>query len=280
MKVGLLLEGGGMRGLYTNGVLDILMDNNIQIDEIVGVSAGALFGINYFSNQRGRPLRYNKRFAKDKRYMGFRSWLKTGNFVNREFTYYEMPVHLDIFDNEKYIESGKKLIAVATNVHTGKAEYFPIDNPFHQVEELRASSALPFLSKFVELNNNQYLDGGIADSIPINYMLDKNYDKIIVVLTQPKNYKKSPSHPKLNQFIYKNYPNLVKVLNNRHQNYNQSTNKVRQLAQEGKIFVIQPSEAIKVKRLDKNPNILQNVYNIGVKDANNQIEQLKEFLKS
>lgn len=151
MSIGLVLEGGAMRGMYTAGVLDVFLDNQIEVDGIVGVSAGVLFGVNYLSKQRGRVIRYNKRFAKDKRYMGISSFIKTGNIINKEFAFYDVPYNLDVFDQETYGKSNTDFYATITNIETGKPEYVKIKNVFEQMEVLRATSAMPFVSKIVEI---------------------------------------------------------------------------------------------------------------------------------
>ena len=157
MKVGLVLEGGGMRALFTAGVLDALLDiKELDIDGIVGVSAGALLGVNYVSGQKERAIRYNKKYARDKRYMGFYSWITTGNAVNEEFAFYEIPFKLDVFDQEKFKQSKIDFYVVMTNVESGKPEYVLIKDVFKQMEYLRATSALPFASKIIEINGKKY----------------------------------------------------------------------------------------------------------------------------
>ncbi len=154
MKVGLVLEGGGMRGLYTAGVLDAFLEAGIKVDGVVSVSAGALFGVNYLSNQPKRALRYNKRFMGDRRYMSFWSWLTTGNFVNKEFSYYKVPMELDVFDQEAFAESGVPFYVVTTDIETGKPDYIKIDHVFEQMEALRASSALLWFLKLSSIRVN------------------------------------------------------------------------------------------------------------------------------
>ena len=193
--VRLVLEGGSFRGLYTAGVLDIMMDNNIEIDEIVGVSAGALFGVNYFSKQKGRAIRYNKKYCGDKRYMSLRSLILTGNYINNKFAFHKVTKKLDPFDNDMFKKVNKPFYAVATNVETGKPEYLKIESPIDDLEILRATSAIPLVSRMIKIDNKKYLDGGVSDSIPVYYNKDK-YDKTIVVLTQPLNYKKMPHKSK------------------------------------------------------------------------------------
>ena len=186
MRVGLVLEGGGMRGLYTAGVLDAFLEAGIKVDGVVSVSAGALFGVNYLSNQPKRALRYNKRFMGDRRYMSFWSWLTTGNFVNKEFSYYKVPMELDVFDQEAFAESGVPFYVVTTDIETSKPDYIKIDHVFEQMEALRASSALPLVSEIVDYKGKRYMDGGLSDSLPVGFMENLGFDKLIVILTRPK----------------------------------------------------------------------------------------------
>ncbi len=279
MSVGLVLEGGGMRGLYTVGVLDVFMDNAIKVDGIIGVSAGALFGVNYPSGQKGRGLRYNVEYAKDPRYMSFRSLLTTGNIVNKEFSYYDIPFKRDIFDEEAFEKSGMDFYAVVTNVETGKAEYMKIDNVFEQMEVLRATSSMPLVSKFVEIDGRKYLDGGCADSIPVKKCMEMGYDKVVVVLTRPIDYRKKKENRGLNAFVYRKYPEFVRTISNRHNDYNNTVKEIIELEKQGKIFVIRPSMTIPIKRLEHDTEVMKKMYDLGVEDANKQIEGLKEYLR-
>ena len=231
MRVGLVLEGGGMRGLYTAGVLDAFLESGIKVDGVVSVSAGALFGVNYLSNQPKRALRYNKRFMGDRRYMSFWSWLTTGNFVNKEFSYYKVPMELDVFDQEAFAESGVPFYVVSTDIETGKPDYIKIDHVFEQMEALRASSALPLVSEIVDYKGKRYMDGGLSDSLPVGFMENLGFDKLIVILTRPKGYRKQPSKTskRLYKIFYRKYPEFVKVASNRHLHYNKSIEKIEAL---------------------------------------------------
>lgn len=275
---GLVLEGGAMRGMYTAGVIDIFLDNNIKVDKVVGVSAGVLFGVNYLSGQRERALRYNKKYAGDKRYMGTHSLLTTGNIVNKDFAYYEVPMKLDIFDQTAYENSGMDFYATVTNMKTGQAEYIKIDNVFEQMEVLRATSAMPFVSKPVELENGKYLDGGLSDSIPIEKCKELGCDKIIVVLTRPLEYRKKPTNQLFPKLAYHKYPELVKTINNRFSNYNSTLEKITYLEDKKEIFVIRPSRTIDIKRIERDENKLQEMYDLGVEDCKNSLEGLQEYL--
>ena len=280
MKIGLLLEGGGMRGLYTAGVLDVFMEKQILIDGIIGVSAGALFGINYKSNQRGRILRYNKKYAKNKNYMGIYSLLTTGNIMNEEFCFDKIVNELDPIDYENFKKSKVEFYAVVTNLETGKAEYIKIDDlrDKHNLEYLRASGSMPFVSKPVNIDNKKYLDGGIADSIPIDKMMCMDYDKVIVVLTRPKEYRKKKSNQVFPKLYYKTYPKFAEAINHRYQMYNEELEKISHLEKEGKIFVIRPSKLIKIKRIEKNKDKIQEMYDLGEEDALNLLVRLNEFI--
>ena len=280
MKVGLVLEGGGMRALFTAGVLDALLDvKELDIDGIVGVSAGALFGANYVSGQKERAIRYNKKYARDKRYMGLHSWITTGNAVNKEFAFYELPFKLDVFDQEKFKESKIDFYVVMTNVENGKSEYVLITDVFEQMEYLRATSALPFASKIIEINGKKYLDGGISDSIPIDYCESLGYDKIILVLTRPENSYKEDKLNFLYKLVYRKYPNLVERLINMRKDYEVVLKKIKKLENENKIFVIRPPKVLKIGRLEKDENKIQEVYDIGLNTGKIEIDELLNYLK-
>ena len=278
MKVGLLLEGGAMRGMYTAGVLDELMEHNIEVDGIIGVSAGVLFGVNYLSKQKGRVLRYNKKYIKNKNFMGLYSLLTTGNIVNKDFSYYEIPYKLDIFDDDTYKKSKTQFYATITNVDTGEAEYVKLESVLEQMEVVRATSAMPFVSKMVELNGNKYLDGGIADSIPIDKFKELGYDKIIAVLTRPIEYRKKKENKLITKIKYSKYPNLVNTINNRYKKYNETVEKIIDMENKKEIFVIRPSNHLNIKRIEKNVNKLQKMYDLGINDCKYKIEDLKEYL--
>ena len=279
MKVGLVLEGGGMRALFTAGVLDALLDvKELNIDGIVGVSAGALFGVNYVSEQKERAIRYNKKYARDKRYMGFYSWITTGNAVNEDFAFYEIPFKLDVFDQEKFKESKIDFYVVMTNIENGQAEYVLIKDVFEQMEYLRATSALPFASKIIEINGKKYLDGGISDSIPIDYCESLGYDKIILILTRPENNYKDDKLNFLYKLVYRKYPNLVERLINIGKDYEIVLKKIKDLENKNKIFVIRPPKVLKIGRLEKNEDKIQNVYDIGLNTGIKEIDNLLNYL--
>ena len=281
MKTALILEGGGMRGLYTAGVLDILMKNDIYTDVAVGVSAGALFGINYKSKQIGRVLRYNIKYAGNPSYTGWKSLLKTGNLMNKEFWFEDIPFKLDPMDCETYRNNKTEFHAVITNLINGKAEYksiFDLENK-ECMEYLRASGSLPFCSKPVIVNGVPYLDGGIADSIPVNRAFECGCEKAIVILTQPRDYRKK--HDKsldLSAKLYKKYPDFAKALLSRPENYNKTLENIEELEKQGKVFVIAPKESLGIKRTERSPKEIDRIFNQGIKDFENLKDELLNFL--
>ncbi|HDX1191740.1 TPA: patatin family protein [Pasteurella multocida] len=278
MKVGLVLEGGGMRAMFTAGVLDVFLTENVQVDGIVAVSAGVLFGVNYPAKQYGRALRYNKKYLNDKRYMGWHSLLTTGNIVNKDFAFYELPFSLDPFDAETFRQSKIDFYATLTNVQTGEAEYVKLDDVFNEMEVLRATSAMPFVSKMVEINGQYYLDGGIADSIPLKKCQALGYDKIIVVLTRPLEYRKKPTPSWIFNLFYRDYPHLVEKLKTRYQNYNDTVEEIIRLNNNKDIFVIRPSITLPISRIEKDVEKVQAMYDLGITDAKREMAALKAFL--
>lgn len=278
----MVLEGGSLRGLYSVGVLDVLMENNIEVDGIVGVSAGALFGVNYFSKQKGRAIRYNKKYCNDKRYISIRSLILTGNVVNKNFAFYKVTKELDPFDNETYIKNKKDYYVAMTNVKTGQAEYVKIESPIEQLEELRATSAMPLASKMIKINGNKYLDGGITDSIPIDKCISLGYKKIIAVLTQPLDYRKRPLNKKKERIVkwkFRKYPKLIAAMLSRYEKYNATLERIIDLENKQEIFVIRPSQKIDINILERNPDKMQEVYDLGVNDCKKIVNDLKKFLK-
>lgn len=279
MKTCLVLEGGGLRGIYTAGVLDEMFKDKIKIDAIIGVSMGALIGINYKSKQPERAVRYNLRYCNDRRYMGFRSFLKTGNIANKEFAYYKIPNELDKFDYDTYKKSKMKMYVTVTNLETGEAEYIEIKDAKDNIEYFRATSSMPGVSKIVEIDGNKYLDGGVVDSIPVKKALDLGYDRVIVVLTRPIEYRKKETEMKWLQSRYKKYPKFMKTIAKRNKSYNEKVERIIKLEKEGKVFCIRPSKRVNIKRIEKNERIILEQYNLGKKDYLDNREELHEFIK-
>ena len=286
MRIGIVLEGGGLRGLYSAGILDKLLETDLQVDEMVGVSAGALFGVNFISKQKGRAWRYNRRFLHDKRYMSVTSWLTTGNYVNKEFAFYKVPFELDRFDDAAFQQASTRFHLPVTHLESGRAEYVTLDSVFEQMEVLRATSALPFVARKVplprtsQLSGGDYLDGGIVDSIPVHYAQQLGIDKLIILLTQPIHYRKKAARTWPYTLFYPRYPKLKEAMGLRHQRYNASLDYIAQLEQKGQAFVIRPSKSLNVKRFESNLATLEQLYQLGYQDADNQLTALWEYLRT
>lgn len=278
MELGLVLEGGAMRGMYTAGILDVFLDNQISVDGIVGVSAGALFGVNFLSGQRGRVIRYNKRFNGDKNYMGLLPLLREGNIVSTAYAYGDVPRRLDPFDDERYQQSGIPFYAVITDMESGSPEYIQIQSAFAQMDVLRASGSMPFVSRPVRIGNKRYLDGGIADSIPFQWLSAQGCGKLIVILTRDMTYRKKPVPAALVKLYQKKYPLFAAKLRDRHLLYNRSAELLRQWEKEGRAFVIRPSHPIKIGRIEKDPDKLQAVYDLGVMDGTACLPGLMDYI--
>ena len=279
LKTGLVLEGGAMRGMYTAGVLDVFFEQGIAFDGIMGVSAGALFGVNYLSKQPGRVIRYNKKFNGDKNYMGIRPLLREGNIVSTEYAYGKVPCELDVFDDETYKKSSVPFYAVVTDMESGEAEYIQVKSVFDQMDTLRASGSMPFVSRPVLIGDKKYLDGAIADSIPFKKMKEMGYENIVVILTRDSEYRKKPMSKPLSRLLYGKYPEFLAKMLSRHTMYNSSVEELCRWEKNGEAFVIRPTEKIEIKRTEKDPNKLQAVYELGRKDAECAMHDLKEYLK-
>ncbi len=279
MKTCLVLEGGALRGIFTAGVLDELIKDNIKIDAIIGVSMGSLVAVNYISNQPGRAIRYNKKYCKDKRYMGIYPLLKEGNIVSKQFAYYDIPERLDKFDYNTYNKSKIKLYCTVTNLSNGKAEYIEIKDAKKDIEILRAGSSMPGVSKIVKVGKEEYLDGGIADSIPVRKAIEMGFDKIIVVETRPLEYRKKNKIINTLNFMYKKYPKFLSTIQKRNIKYNEEKEEIIELEKLGRIFVVRPSRVVPIKRIEKNPKIIQEQYDLGRRDYIINRDKLFKYLK-
>lgn len=276
-KIAFVLEGGAMRGLYSAGVLDIFMQNGITADTIYGVSAGALFGINFKSKQIGRAIRYNLKYAHEKNYMGLYSLITTGDIMNKEFCFNKLVNELDPFDFDSFNASPIDFYAVVTNVMTGKAEHIKITDARYGLEALRASGSMPFVSRCVEFEGAKYLDGAISDPIPLQRALDDGYEKIIVVLTRPKGYRKHKERMPYKLF-YKKYPNFVKTAINQPEHYNKTLELIKKYENEGRILVLRPSMDLKIARVEKSLEKLTAIHRLGVDDCIANIDKIKNYL--
>lgn len=278
---GLVLEGGGMRGMYTCGVIDVMMEHGITFDGLVGVSAGAAFGCNYKSRQIGRALRYNQRFASDSRYMGLRSLLTTGNIINAEFAYHVVPTSYDVFDGETFRRNAMAFHLVCTNALTGTPVYHQLDHvDYEALEWIRATASMPGVSRPVILDGMPLLDGGICDSIPLRYFQEQGYRRNVVVLTQPEGYQKAPSRwqDALLAVFARRYPAVRQAMKKRPSLYNAQLSYVEEEAAKGNIFVIRPESPLEISRLESNPRKLQATYDIGRRQALRMLTSLQDFM--
>lgn len=280
MKNGLVLEGGAMRGLFTAGVTDVLMENGIAFDGAVGVSAGAAFGCNYKSGQPGRAIRYNTRFCRDKRYCSVRSLIKTGDMFGAEFCYHEIPDSLDPFDYETYKNSPMEFYAVCTDIITGKPVYHRCDTMDRkELEWLRASASMPMAARIVEIDGYKLLDGGISDSVPLKFMEDSGYERNVVILTQPRDYRKDKNKlMPLLKLSYKKYPELLRTMENRHKMYNSQLEYIRRAEKENRAIVIAPQSKLPVKRVEHDPDVLREVYRQGRLEGKKHLDEIIKFL--
>lgn len=280
MKTGLVLEGGAMRGLFTAGIIDVLMENNIKFNGAIGVSAGAAFGCNYKSGQIGRVIRYSKRFANSWKYASVWSLLTTGDYFGAEYAYHFIPNKLDIVDFETFRNNPMEFWAVATNVGSGKAVYRQLNTlDYEELEFVRASASMPLVSNIVKLNGQRLLDGGVADSIPLAFFQKQGYQRNVVVLTQPKGYRKQPNKlmPLMHLQLHR-HPKMLKALAERHIMYNKEVDLVLQEERKGNVFVLQPQIKLTIGHTSHNPKKMQETYEHGRKVATEELEKLKQFL--
>lgn len=272
------MEGGAMRGMFTAGVTDVMMENGITFDGAIGVSAGAAFGCNYKSNQPGRVIRYNSTYCRDPRYAGLRNLIKTGNLFGAEFCYVEIPQKLDLFDEQAFIDNPMEFYVVCTDIEKGEAIYHKCGESENELEWFRASASLPLAAKPVEADGKKLLDGGIVDSVPLKYFESIGYNKNVVLLTQPKGFVKQKNKlvPIIRK-VLKEYPKVAELLSNRHNDYNETIAYIEEREKSGDVLVIRPPVALNIKPVCRDPEELRRVYNIGRKTGEEMLEQIKAF---
>lgn len=280
MKTGLVLEGGGMRGIYTVGVLDVLMEHDLYPDYIVGVSAGACNGMSYASGQKGRGYRVIMNYIGDKRYVGLSNLIKTKSMFGMDFIFDLIPNQLDLFDYDAFQNSRFEFKTGATDAVTGKPVYFGKKYLDHKFTILRASSSIPVFAPVVEFEGGKYLDGGTADPIPVRQALEDGCDRVIVVLTQDRNFVKPPEkYRALYRRILKPYPEMIRVLDERSRVYNQTLQYVKQLEKDGTAVVVAPHCPLGISRFEKGHDKLEEIYQIGVQDGKAALTQMRPLLK-
>ena len=280
MKTGLIMEGGAMRGMFTAGVLDVLMENGLVTDGAIGVSAGAVFGCNYKSHQIGRAIRYNTEYCNDKRYASFKNLLKTGNLYSEQFCYHEVPEKLDPFNEAAFAASPMDFFVVCTDVKTGEPIYHKCrKGDAEDVRWMEASASMPLAAKIVKIGHYGLLDGGVADSIPVRFFESIGYKRNLIILTQPKGYTK-----KKNKFLpairarYFRYPAFVEAVADRHERYNETLSYISMLEQAGKDYVIRPPIPLEIGAMERDPAQLRRVYETGRAVAQIQVEKIRDFL--
>lgn len=282
MPIGLVMEGGAMRGMFTAGVTDVLLENGLVFDGGIGVSAGACFGCNYKSKQAGRAIRYNLRFCKDWRYSSLRSWLTTGDVFGAKFCYHDIPEELDPFDNATYDANPMKFYAVCTDIVTGQPVYHecPTINA-NTLLWFQASASMPLVSRIVHCEGMQLLDGGMADSIPLKAMENLGYDRNVVILTQPLGYVKGPNPlMPLLRLLYRKYPRLIEAMANRHTVYNEQLAYVAQREQAKAALVLRPPSKLPTRHVDHDASHLRAAYDTGRRVAEKNLPRLREFMQS
>ncbi len=280
MKRGLVLEGGGMRAMFTAGVMDVLMDAGIRFDGLIGVSAGAAFGVNYKSRQRGRIIRYNSRFAPDPRYMGLHSLLTTGNFMNAQFCYHTVPMELDLFDTETFERDPMEFHLVCTDARLGTPVYQRLTRMgYDEIEWIRASGSLPLLSRPVDLCGRKLLDGGLTDSIPLRYFQARGYDRCVVILTQPLGYLKRRSRLlPLFHLLMPHYPAVIRLMRQRHRMYNAQLHYLLRQQIEGNALLVYPDHEIAISRVSQSPRNIRAAYDLGLRKGEAILPQVQRFL--
>ena len=281
MKTGLVLEGGAMRGLFTAGVLDVLMKHGISCDGMIGVSAGAAFGCNFKSRQLGRVLRYNLRFCRYWRFVSWRSLLLTGDLFGAEFCYHTRPEKLDPFDAAEFARNPLEFHLVCTEVATGAPVYHRCDVADHAAMEwIRASSSRPLVSRPVELEGKRYLDGALSDSIPLEYFEKLGFGRNLVVLTQPAGYVKRRSKLEpLVRFLCRRHPQVAEAIRLRAERYNRQLEFVRNAEKSGRAFVIRPEAPLPIHRVSHDPDAIRRVHALGVAAAEKELAAIKNFLR-
>ncbi len=280
MKTALIMEGGAMRGLFSCGVLDVFLENDVRFDAAAGISAGAVFGCNFKSRQHGRPLRYNKRYCRDARYCSFRSLLKTGDLYGADFCYRELPDVLDPFDRETFRNNPMAFYIGATDIESGEIVYHRCeDGGALDMDWMRASASMPAVSRPVEIGGRLYLDGGMVDALPYRFMRELGYDRNVLVLTQPRGYRKGPSKAMpLMRLALRNYPKAVETMALRHEQYNRQMDGIDRDEDAGRILVLRPPEALGISRTEKDPEELERVYQIGRREGLRRLGEIQTFL--
>jgi len=277
----LVLEGGGMRGMFTAGVLDAFMEEDISFKRCIGVSAGACHACSFMSRQKKRAYNVGVDYLDNKRYCSFFSLITTGDLFGAKFVYDEIPNKLNLYDYDAFNKNETEFYATVTNCETGKAEYIKINDMKRDIVYVRASSSLPLLARIVKIGEKKYLDGGIADSIPVRHSLSSGNGKCVVVLTQHKGYRKKPNRlMALMRIKYFKYPLLTEKMENRYKNYNDTLDFLEEEEKKGSVYVIRPPKELEIGRIEKDKEVLKEIYETGYNEAKRVLGELKTFLEN
>ena len=268
-----------MRGLFTCGIIDVMMEHSLWPDALIGVSAGAAFGCNYKSRQPGRAIRYNKMFARDPRYSGLRSLITTGDYFNAQFAYHTVPTLYDRFDDDAFNANPMAFYVVCTDVETGLPVYQRLDGSDAETYDwIRASASMPLASRVVEVGGYKLLDGGVADSIPLQQFERMGYRQNVVILTQPLGYRKRPNPlMPLMRIALRKYPRMLEAMDQRHLMYNAQLDYVSEAEQAGRCLVIRPDEKIPIGHVCHDPEQMQRVYDMGRDMGHRHLHSLTDF---
>ena len=279
MKTALIMEGGAMRGMFTCGVMDVFLENGITFDGAAGISAGAAFGCNFKSRQIGRPIRYNRKYCRDPRYCSIRSLMKTGDLYGADFCYRELPDVLDPFDRKAFAENPMAFYVGATDTETGKCVYhLCTDGGDGDTLWFRASASMPVVSRPVRIGGREYLDGGISDAVPYRYMENLGYDRNVIILTQPKGYRKKPGTSMLMKLLLRRIPKIREAMEHRHEMYNRQMDELDRMEGRKAALVIRPPEDLRIGHMEKNADELERVYRIGRREAEKRLPEIQSWL--
>ncbi|NLF27725.1 MAG: patatin family protein [Clostridiales bacterium] len=278
MRTGLVLEGGGMRGVYTAGVLDVFLEEGLRFDGLIGVSAGAVHGSTFLAGQHGRSIRYFAKYCKDPRFMSVLSLVTTGNAVGRRFCYHDIPDRLDPFDFDAFEKSPTEFYVAVTNLETGEAEYIRIRNLKENVEVVRASASMPYVSRVVRVGEKKYLDGGIGDGVPLGASEKLGFSKNVVVLTHERGVPIGPLSVAALNWRYRKYPKFLEALRRRPEQYKKELEAVEEAVRRGSALCIRPSRRPLVRDLERDPERLRALYRLGREDATAALPELRRFL--
>lgn len=282
IKAALVLEGGALRGMYTSGVLDTFLKNNMEFECVTGVSAGALNAMSYISKQPGRSAKINLEYCDDPRYIGRKAFIKNKGIIGYDYLFGDISENKVPFDYKSFENTNQRFIIVTTNCEKAETEYLEKSNCNDLFKAAQASSSMPLASAMVEINNNHYLDGAVTTSIPVKWALEQGYEKVVVVLTRDKTYRKpmlSNKMKKLYKLAYHKYPKLIEKLNTMPERYNKLQDEIIDLEKEGKIFIIRPEKEVTVSRLEKDKEKLENLYKEGIAETEKNLDALKEYLE-